>query len=78
VRRDDANARVDFAPQVAKLAAQAGAVSVAIAELPKDWPRKWDLGDPPPDGVDAELLHRLLTAAPPWQPRLDDAGRIAN
>ena len=49
---DNDMAGADFAQQVATLARQAGASSVAIVNVPKNWPQGWDLADPLPDGVD--------------------------
>lgn len=60
---DNDNAGGSFAQQVAMLARQTGASAVGIVEVPTDWPKKWDLADPLPDGVDPAVLRHLLTEA---------------
>ena len=57
----------DFAQMVAELADEAGAASVAIADVPADFPEGWDLADDLPAGWTIEGLHALLEAAPAWQ-----------
>jgi hypothetical protein len=56
----------DFAQAVAKLATAAGASSVAVVAVPPEWPDKWDLADPPPEGVGVEVLSALLANAAPF------------
>jgi len=35
--------------------------------VPEDWPEKWDLADPVPEGVNPTVLDDLLSSAVPWQ-----------
>jgi uncharacterized protein (DUF927 family) len=57
---DDAGRKA--AAQIASLALAAGAESALVVPVPTDFPRKWDLADKAPDGVD---LAGLLAAAGP-------------
>jgi len=57
-----------FADTVAGLARSAGAQSIAIVEIPADWPAKWDLADPLPHGVDEAMLRDMLDPAVEPQP----------
>jgi putative DNA primase/helicase len=57
-----------FAHKVAGLVTEAGAAYVSIVDMPEDWPEKWDLADPVPEGIDAAVLEDLLSSAVPWQP----------
>lgn len=50
---------------VARLATKAGAASVAIVQVPADFPKGWDLADAVPEGAD---LDAMLAAAEPWTP----------
>ena len=59
---DDPGAK--YAQAVARLA---GATSVAIVDVPADFPVKWDLADVPPEGWTTERLRGLLDAARPFQ-----------
>jgi putative DNA primase/helicase len=63
---------VDFAEAAARLATAAGAASVSIVAVPQDWPQKWDLADPLPEGVGPEALALLLAEARPWVPPAED------
>jgi hypothetical protein len=56
------------AETIAGLAMAAGAASFAIVEVPADWPEKWDLADPIPDGSDQGVLRALLAGARQWMP----------
>lgn len=58
----------DFAQRVAALVTKVGASAVSIVQVPQDWPEKWDLADPLPEGVDPGVLHQLLASAVPWEP----------
>jgi Family of unknown function (DUF5906) len=60
---DHDDAGREFANLVARLAAGAGAVSVAIVEIPEHWPAKWDLRDRLPEGATDETLAELLRDA---------------
>jgi len=71
---DNDEAGIEFAEKVAALATQAGTASVSIVPVPKDWPAKWDLADPLPEGVDPASLRYLLEMAIPWQPPPTTAG----
>jgi hypothetical protein len=66
---DHDEAGTAFAGQVAALAMEAGAASVRVVQVPADFPSKWDLADPAPEGVD---LAALLADAPEWEPPADD------
>jgi uncharacterized protein (DUF927 family) len=44
-----------------------GAALVSIVQVPEDWPEKWDLADPVPEGVNPTVLDDLLSSAVPWQ-----------
>jgi hypothetical protein len=63
-----------FAAKVAALTVKAGATAVSIVEIPADWPKKWDLRDPLPDGVSDETLVEMLRSARPWAPDLAPIG----
>jgi hypothetical protein len=65
---DNDEAGRHYAEDVARLAWTAGAASVAIVAVPADWPERWDLADPLPDGASVETLARLLAGATPWTP----------
>ncbi len=53
-----------YAETVAALATAAGAISVRVVDVPRDWPIGWDLADPLPDGVTVERLREMLADAP--------------
>jgi hypothetical protein len=65
-----------YAEDVARLATAAGAASVVIVAVPRDWPEGWDLADPLPDGVPPETLARLLAGAAPWTPPAPSGGAV--
>jgi uncharacterized protein (DUF927 family) len=54
-----------YARDVEALALSAGAATIAIVTVPRDWPEGWDLADPLPDGVPPSRLAQLLHAAVP-------------
>jgi putative DNA primase/helicase len=58
---DDAGA--GYAHAVARICEKAGAASVAIVNVPTDFPAKWDLADATPEGWTAERLWELLKEA---------------
>lgn len=58
---------IAFADDVARLATEAGAASVAVVQVPADWPMSWDIADDLPPGVTMEGLHAMLDAAVLWQ-----------
>jgi hypothetical protein len=60
-----------YAAAVAQLALKAGAVSVAIVQVPKEFPEKWDVADQLPDGFADDDLQRLITEAQPVTDPLD-------
>src|SRR5262249_22774140 len=64
--RDEPGRR--YARDVAALAAAAGAASVAIVEVPAEWPGGWDIADPLPGGADSDALAELLQSAISWPP----------
>jgi hypothetical protein len=45
------------------MARAAGALDVAIVQIPETLPRGWDLADPVPDGVDPDALLAGAVAA---------------
>jgi hypothetical protein len=55
-----------YVQAVAALATAAGAAAVRIVEIPDDWPVKWDLADPLPEGYANDALISLLQSAPLW------------
>jgi putative DNA primase/helicase len=55
-----------FAHKVAGLAGDAGAESIAIVNVPANFPTRWDVADPPPEGWNVERLLGLLNSAEPW------------
>ena len=56
-----------YAIEVAKRALEAGALDVAIVEVPANFPHKWDLADRPPEGVTNDDLKFLLECAVPFR-----------
>lgn len=52
-----------YADDVARLALEAGTVSVAIVNVPDTFPEKWDLAEPIPDGWDFDSIKGLLKSA---------------
>ena len=52
-----------FAEAVAKLAADAGAASVAVVGIPVEWPESWDIADKPPNGAGQDVLVEMLKSA---------------
>jgi putative DNA primase/helicase len=54
-----------FAEAVTRLAANAGAASVAVVSIPAEWPESWDLADRPPDGAGHDVLVAMLKSAKP-------------
>ena len=73
------------AEEVAALATAAGAASVAIVAVTTEWPQKWDIADPLPEGAGPDSLGGLLQSAIPWTPaapnepggQVDDKAEIA-
>ncbi|MBF0528822.1 MAG: hypothetical protein HQK55_06045 [Deltaproteobacteria bacterium] len=58
-----------YAEQVASLVHAAGAVSIQIVNVPSDFPEKWDLADPWPEGWSATRGLKLIESAKPWTPK---------
>lgn len=54
-----------YAADVTARALAAGAASVRVVSIPKNWPTGWDLADKMPDGVRPERLRALLAEAVP-------------
>ncbi|TDH62931.1 DUF927 domain-containing protein [Dankookia rubra] len=48
---------------IAKAASMAVAASVAVVQVPAEWPDGWDLADPLPGGVLPDMLAAMLAAA---------------
>ncbi|MBP2301954.1 hypothetical protein [Azospirillum picis] len=57
-----------FGQAVAALATEAGAASIAMVDVPTDWPTGWDLADETPAGVTVDTLRTMIEAAAPWEP----------
>lgn len=53
----------DAAAEVVKALARAGAASVAIVGMPREWPDGWDVADEAPEGVTADMLAAMLAEA---------------
>jgi uncharacterized protein DUF3631 len=54
-----------FAEAAAKLARGAGAASITVVTIPREWPEHWDLANPLPDGISPETLTAMLKSAEP-------------
>lgn len=54
---------IDYAVSVSKFALKAGAESVAIVDVPSDFPDKWDLADQFPKGWDLDGIKALISSA---------------
>lgn len=52
-----------YAQDVVQLAQKAGANSVAVVQVPAEFPEKWDLADLVPDGWDIDGIKKLLSDA---------------
>ncbi len=52
-----------YAEDVSRLSQEAGAASVGIISVPKEFPASWDVADTLPDGWDIERLHGLMDVA---------------
>lgn len=57
-----------FAQAVAALATEAGAASVAVVDVPADWPHAWDLADELPAGITVDTLRAMIASAGEWEP----------
>ena len=64
---DNDEAGAKYAAAVTRRCADSGAASVAIVDVPPDFPPKWDLADPLPEGWMVERLRELLEAARPYE-----------
>ncbi len=62
---DNGPAGGGYVATVAPLLLAAG-VTVKVVTVPEDWPAKWGLAGPLPEGVTVDDLKRLLDAAEPW------------
>ena len=58
----------NYAAEVRRLALVAGAASVCIVDVPRDWPDGWDLADLLPEGVAIETLQGMLVNAEKYTP----------
>ena len=54
-----------YGAEVARLALKAGAESVAVVNVPQDWPEGWDVADNPPEGVTTEDLRMMISNGVP-------------
>lgn len=52
-----------YSRAVVQMAQKAGAASVAVVQIPADFPAKWDLADPLHYGWDLDAIEKLLTEA---------------
>jgi hypothetical protein len=66
-------AGLEFAREVTALLKKAGAVSVCVVAIPPEFPPKWDLCDPLPDGVTVDDLRALIEEAEPLAQTPDPA-----
>ncbi len=63
-----------YAEAIAKHAHDAGAISIAIVDVPREWPATWDLADEPPsDSVD---YREMIAAAKAWTPPAPSADSV--
>lgn len=62
----------NYAADVARLCCAAGAASVRVVNVPKDWPDGWDLADPPPEGVTPYTLRQMLEEAQESEGKAED------
>ena len=60
---DHDKAGCGYAADVARLAHEAGAVSVLLVEVPRAWPEGWDLADALPNGATPATLREMLKVA---------------
>jgi hypothetical protein len=65
---DNDEAGAKYAEAVARLCTDSGVASVAIADVPSEFPAKWDLADELPEGWTRERLRDLLDNARPYEP----------
>jgi uncharacterized protein (DUF927 family) len=63
--KDHDESGAKYACSVSRLANTTGAAVVRVVDVPADWPDRWDLADPLPDGVDAGALRAMLDGAQP-------------
>lgn len=63
-----------YAADVARLSRAAGAASVRAVKWPDEFPEKWDIADPLPDGFTTEWLRGMVENAP--EAAVDDADGI--
>jgi len=67
----------DYAENVAKLLQHEGANSVRIVKVPEDFPEKWDVADPLPEGHTLEELQTLIdnaeTPRDPYEVLIEEA-----
>lgn len=60
---DNDAAGMGAAADVVKAARATGAASVAVVQIPAEWPDGWDVADALPDGVTVDTLRAMLAAA---------------
>ena len=65
---DNDEAGANYAEAVSRLCTDSGAASVAIVDVPSDFPPKWDLADALPEGWTVDRLRELLDNARPYEP----------
>lgn len=66
---DNDEAGAKYAETVSRLCKDSGAASVAIVPVPSNFPPKWDLADPLPEGWTLVHLRGLLDNARPLEPK---------
>lgn len=54
-----------YSEAVSRFAAEAGAVSSSIVQVPADFPKGWDLADTLPSGVTSDEIRTMLASAKP-------------
>ena len=75
---DNDEAGVKYVEAVARLCADSGAASVAVVDVPPNFPPKWDLADATPEGSTVGQLRELLDNARPaesGEPERNEAPR---
>ncbi len=71
---DNDEAGRKYARDVGKLARAAGARSVHVVDVPRDWPECWDLAEETPPGITAEQLCEMIEQAAEFPPSRGSRG----
>ena len=51
-------------------------VEARVVDVPKSWPDKWDLADPPPPGIGPADLQDMISQAQPWASEAPKAPKV--